>query len=157
VTVSNPENPSETQDIPVWPVHCVQNNKGAEIIPEIDVSKVDTIVEKGRDKRIEMFSVFADSFGRKREALSSHDVASLLRNAGVTQVFVTGLAGDYCAFHTAVDAKKEGFEVFLVEDAVKSVNPDQGGWGASEKKLHDIGVSIVNLNGPEIGKVKGAA
>ncbi len=155
--VSNPENPSETQNIPVWPVHCVQKTKGAEIIPEIDVSKVDTIVEKGRDKRVEMFSVFSDSFGRKGEALSSHDVASLLRNAGVEQVFVTGLAGDYCAFHTAVDAKKEGFEVFLVEDAVKSVDPGQGGWGASKKKLQDIGVSIVNMNGPEVEKIKGVA
>jgi len=157
VIVSNPENPSETQNIPVWPVHCVQNTKGADIIPEIDVSKVDTIVEKGRDKRVEMFSVFSDSFGRKGEALSSHDVASLLRNAGVEQVFVTGLAGDYCAFHTAVDAKKEGFEVFLVEDAVKSVDPGQGGWGASKKKLQDIGVSIVNMNGPEVEKIKGVA
>lgn len=157
MTVSNPENPSETQEIPVWPIHCVQNTNGAEIIPEIDISKVDTIVEKGRDKRVEMFSVFSDSFGRKGEALCSHDVAGLLRNTGVTQVFVTGLAGDYCALHTAVDAKKEGFEVFLVEDAVKSVNPGQGGWGASKKNLHDIGVSIVSLNGPELEKIKGVA
>ena len=101
-----------------------------------------------------MFSAFADSFGRKGDALSSHDVAALLRDAGVKQVFVVGLAGDYCALHTAVDATKEGFEVFLVEDAVKSVDPGRGGWEAAKKKLHDVGVSVVNLRGSEIEKIK---
>lgn len=151
--MSNPDNPSETQDIPIWPVHCVQHTKGAEIIPEIDVSKVDFIVEKGKDKRVEMFSVFADGFGRKGQALSSHDIAALLNDAGIKQVFVAGLTGDYCTFHTAVDAKKEGFDVFLVEDAVKSVDPGKTGWGAVKQKMIDNGIHIVSLNGPEVGKI----
>lgn len=99
-----------------------------------------------------MFSVFSDGFGRKGEALSSHDVAALLRDTGVKQVFVTGVAGEHCALHTAVDAKKEGFEVLLVEDAVKSVDPSPKGWGATQKKLRDTGVTLLASTDLQLGK-----
>ena len=101
-----------------------------------------------------MFSAFADVFGRKGDALSSHDVAALLRDAQVKQVFVTGLAGDCCVFHTALDAGKEGFEVFIVKEAIKSVDTGDNGWVAAEKKLQAAGVNLVSLNGPEIGKFR---
>ena len=154
MVISNPEELTQTQDIPIWPVHCVQNTKGAEIIPEIEGSKFDVIVEKGRDRRTEMFSVFSDCFGRTGNVLSSHDVAALLKDSGVQQVFVAGLTGDYCVLNTALDAKREGFDVLLVEDAVKSVDPGKDGWEAAKKILDANGVSVVNSDGPEIRRIK---
>ena len=152
--ISNPEDLTQTQDIPIWPVHCVQNTKGAEIIPEIDGSKFDVIVEKGRDRRTEMFSAFSDCFGRTGNVLSSHNVAALLRDSGVQEVFVAGLAGDYCVFNTALDARREGFDVLLVEDAVKSVDPGKDGWEAAKKILYANGVNIVNSDWSEIRRIK---
>ena len=154
MVISNPEELTQTQDIPIWPVHCVQNTKGAEIIPEIDSSKFDVIVEKGKDRRTEMFSAFSDCFGRTGNVLSSHDMATLLRDSGIQQVFVAGLAGEYCVFHTALDAKREGFDVLLVEDAVKSVDPGKDGWEAAKKILYAKGVNVVNLDGSEIRRIK---
>ena len=141
-------------EIPIWPVHCVQGTKGAEIIPEIDVSKFDMIVEKGRDKRLEMFSAFADIFGNKSSDAASIDLAHTLKDAGITHVYVVGLAGDYCVGCTAIDAKKEGFEVYVVEDATRSVDTEEKGWGAYKKKMEEMGIVIIQSYGPEAERVK---
>ena len=155
VPIVNPHKPSEAREIPIWPVHCVQGTKGAEIIPEINAAKFNHIVEKGRDKSVEMFSVFADAFGNKDEnEASSHNVAQLLNDAGVKQVFVVGLAGDYCVLHTALDAKKEGFQVFVVQDAVKSVDSAKG-WIAARDRLQEAGVDVVSMDSAELRKISG--
>ncbi|KAL8873471.1 MAG: hypothetical protein Q9174_001063, partial [Haloplaca sp. 1 TL-2023] len=113
--IANPHDASETTDIPLWPVHCVQDTPGGEIIPEIDTAKIDRIVDKGRDKHMEMFSAFADAFGNKSDAASS-DLGAFLKEKGIVRIFVVGLAGDYCVRCTAVDGYKEGFEVYVVEE-----------------------------------------
>ena len=154
VKIHDPGNESRTHEIPIWPVHCVQGTKGAEIIPEIDVSKFDMIVEKGRDKRLEMFSAFADVFGNKSSDAASVDLADTLKDAGITHVFVVGLAGDYCVRCTAIDAKKEGFEVYVIEDVTRSVDAGEKGWGASKKDMEMMGIMIIKSDGPEVERVK---
>ena len=154
VNIHDPGNESRMHEIPIWPVHCIQGTKGAEIIPEIDVSKFDMIVEKGRDKRLEMFSAFADIFGNKSSDAASIDLAHLLKDAGITHVYVVGLAGDYCVGCTAIDAKKEGFEVYVIEDATRSVDTEEKGWGAYKKKMEEMGIVIIQSYGPEVERVK---
>ncbi len=154
VSIYDPGNGSRTHEIPIWPVHCVQGTKGAEIIPEIDISKFDTIVEKGKDKRLEMFSGFADVFGNKSSDATSIDLADTLKDAGITHVFVVGLAGDYCVKCTAIDAKKEEFEVYVIEDVTRSVDVGEKGWGASKKEMEKIGIMIIRSDGPEVERVK---
>ena len=153
VQVTNPWDASKTQQIPVWPSHCVQGTKGAELIPELDISKIDHVVEKGRDKRVEMFSAFADGFGNKTDA-ASEDLARLLHGFDITQVFVVGVAGDFCVNHTARDAKKEGFDVFLIEDAVKSVDPGTKGWIAAKDSLRNEGIKFSTMHGREIAELR---
>lgn len=97
---------SQSHEIPIWPVHCVQGTKGANIIPEMDMAKVDTIVEKGKDRRLEMFSGFADVFGNNSSQAANLDLADRLNSAGITHVFVVGIAGDFCVKCTALDAKR---------------------------------------------------
>ena len=152
--ISNPSDESQSYEIPLWPSHCVQGTKGAEIIQEIDIFKVDEVVEKGKDSRLEMFSGFADVFGSKSVKAASHNLAELLHHAGITHVFVVGLAGDYCVKCTALDAKKEGLEVYVVEEATRSVDAGEKGWGAATKEMGIAGVEIISTEGPEVERVK---
>ncbi|KAL8697827.1 MAG: hypothetical protein Q9224_002129 [Gallowayella concinna] len=140
-TISNPLNPSETVTIPIWPAHCVQGTPGAEMIPEIDISKVDRIIDKGRDKSMEMFSPFSDAIGNKSDA-ASFDLAAYLKEHGVGRIFAVGLAGEYCVRCTAVDAKKEGFEVLIVEEGVKSIDEGEKGWEAAKKEFEAKGIKV---------------
>lgn len=152
--ISNPSDETLSYEIPLWPAHCVQDTKGAEIIPEIDVSKLDEVVEKGKDSRVEMFSGFADVFGRKSSELASLDLASLLHRARITHVFTVGLAGDFCVKCTALDAKKEGFKVYVVQEATRSVDGGEKGWGAATKELEKAGIDIISIEGPEVERIR---
>ena len=154
VKIKNPRNDKEEVEVPIWPAHCVQGTKGSEIIPELDVSKLDEIIEKGKDRRLEMFSGFADVFGSKSSEAASRDLADLLKRKGITHVFMVGLAGDYCVKCTALDARKEGFEVFVIDEAVRSVDPGPKGWGAAKIQLEKHGVQIIRMDGPQIQEVK---
>lgn len=149
ITIHNPDDVSESLEIPIWPVHCVQGTKGAEIISELDVSKLDHIVEKGRDKRVEMFSAFSTCFGTKSNA-ASHDLASLLRQANITNVFLTGLAGDFCVRSTAMDANKEKFKVYIIHEAVRSIDSSEAGWGVVQGEMVGKGIDIISIRGPEM-------
>lgn len=154
IKILNPSNKAQSYEIPVWPVHCVQGTKGADIIPEIDVSKLDGIVEKGKDSRVEMFSGFADIFGNKSSDAASMDLAARLKNAGITHVYTVGIAGEVCVKCTALDAKKEGFEVYTVEEAIRSVDPGEEGWGAAKNDLEKAGVKTISISGLELERVE---
>jgi nicotinamidase-related amidase len=120
-TIKNPLNHNESQETRLWPDHCVQGTKGAELLSELDVSKVHHIVEKGQDKRVEMYSAFADPFTNPNVARSK--LAVLLKDQGITDVYVAGLAADYCVKCTAQDAQKEGFKTWVVGEATRAVDP----------------------------------
>lgn len=100
-----------------------------------------------------MFSGFADCFGNKTDA-ASFDLAEVLREAAISHVYVVGLAGDYCVRCSAIDAKKEGFNVCVVEDATRSVDPGEKGWGSAKKELQQFGIKIVSIGGPEVKMVR---
>ena len=154
VTIRDPENSEQSLEIPIWPVHCVQDTHGAEIIPEIDITKIDHVVRKGRDKRVEMFSGFFTCFGAKSDA-ASHDLGALLKEANISHVIVAGIAGDFCVRCTAMDAKREGFTTYVVEEATRSVDPSMKGWGAVKRELDEAGIQIVSIEGPELGAIRG--
>ena len=111
-------------------------------------------MNKGRDKRLETFSGFADVFGRKTREAIDVDLAELLNSKQTTHVFVVGLAGDYCVKCTALDARKEGFEVYVVEEGVKSIDPGDPGWGAATRQMQEQGIHIINVASQEIENVK---
>ncbi|KIK71529.1 hypothetical protein GYMLUDRAFT_211845 [Collybiopsis luxurians FD-317 M1] len=128
-TISNPNNPDETQITRLWPVHCVQGTPGAELIPELEISRVDTVIEKGKDPRVEMYSAFEAPFRNPIVKEASSGLGQTLREAGVTDVFVVGLAMDYCVQNTAKDAVSEGFNTYVISEATKAVDPGEDGWG----------------------------
>lgn len=151
-TMVNPFKLSESTKTQLCPVHCVQGTPGADIIPEIDTSTLDAIVEKGRDGRIEMYSGFMDAFGGKLGA--SLDLGALPRKNNISHVYVVGLAGDYCVKATAIDAKREGFETYVVREGVKSVDDSERGWGQAVREMDKMGVMVVGMDQDEVNKVR---
>ena len=101
-----------------------------------------------------MFSVFADVFGGKPSAAVSLDLAKLLRDAGITHVFIAGLTGDFCVKFTALDARKEGFDTIVVEEGVRSVDSSMKGWGAAKDEMQQAGIRTISMNSPEVAKIK---
>lgn len=152
--MTNPSNPSETKQTPIWPVHCVAGTPGSDIISEINTWAFDFVVEKGRDKRVEMFSAFADAFGNKSDA-ASMDLAVKLKVNNISHLYVVGLAGDFCVKATAIDGKREGFEVYVLEEVQRSVREGENGWLGAKKEMEEVGVKVVSVEGPEVNRLKG--
>jgi nicotinamidase-related amidase len=148
-TIVNPSNGSETYETRLWPDHCVQNTKGAELVHELDLEKVDKVVEKGQRKEVEMYSAFYDPLEKPR--VSDSGLAGVLKKKGVTDVFVVGLAFDYCVKCTAVDAAREGFKTVVLAEATSAV--DASKWDEVTAQLKAKGVDVVSVHGEEVATV----
>ncbi|MCS7091405.1 MAG: bifunctional nicotinamidase/pyrazinamidase [Verrucomicrobiota bacterium] len=121
----------------LWPVHCVQFTWGAEFAPSLDTERIAHVVRKGTDPRIDSYSGFFDN-GRRR----STGLAEFLRQQGVNELYVAGLATDYCVRATALDAAHLGFDTRLVMDACRGVNLQPGD---VERALDDMARAGVRL------------
>lgn len=145
--------PEQTMKQRLWPVHCVQGSKGAEIIEELDLSNVRFSVKKGQDARVEMYSAFSDSFGNLTSGAGgvSHDLAKELATEKITDVYVVGLAGDYCVKDTALGSAKAGFTTYLIEEAQKCVDPST--WPDVKTALAEGSVKVVGMDSEEVRRV----
>ncbi|KAE9982644.1 hypothetical protein EG327_005795 [Venturia inaequalis] len=146
ITIKNPLNPLEEQTTRLWPDHCIQDTKGAELVPEMDQSKIDVVIKKGMDKRVEMYSAFADPF--LEPSVSKSRLEAILKEKGITHVFCVGLAMDYCVKATALDAAKAGFKTYVVSEGTKAV--DASAWSAVEADLKREGVQMIGLDSTEV-------
>ena len=152
-----PGKETESKQQQLWPVHCLADTPGSALIPEIDSSKIDLYVKKGMHPDVEMYSAFADAFGNLDPSVTaksvSVDLKSHLAAKRVTDVFVVGLAGDYCVKHTAIDAVKAGFRSWVIEEGTKCVVPGAG-WERAKDELQASGVSVIGIDAPELGPLK---
>ncbi len=108
-----------------WPVHCVQDTTGAEFHPDLSDDPRITVISKGIDESADGYSGF-----------NGTHLGELLREEGVQEVWVGGLATDYCVKETVVDAVREGFAVKALADAMRPVNikPDDGANAVEEMR-----------------------
>ncbi|KAL6253335.1 NAD(+) salvage pathway protein [Rhinocladiella similis] len=145
--------PAHTMKQRLWPVHCVQQTKGAETLDEIDLSEVNAIVHKGMDSRVEMYSAFSDSFGNMTAGAGgvNIDLAAFLKERQTTHVYVVGLAGDYCVKETALGAARAGFTTYLIEEAQKCVDPSS--WSDIKAELSQGSVSLISIDSDESRRV----
>ncbi|MDD2835989.1 MAG: bifunctional nicotinamidase/pyrazinamidase [Methanothrix sp.] len=100
----------------VWPEHCVEESYGAQFHPELEFPKEALVMSKGMDPEEDSYSAFqsTDSSGMA--------LANLLKNLGVSQIYIGGLATDYCVKYSVLDALRGGLEVFILIDAIAGVN-----------------------------------
>lgn len=128
----------------VWPDHSVENTWGADMLPGLRMDLFDREVVKGADVEVHSYSGFIDDTGEvhtRLEALLIAEAASRGESRGDIEVFVCGLATDYCAGITALHAAKLGFKVTLVLDACRSIAPETE--LAMLKQLAAAGVNVV--------------
>ena len=121
----------------LWPDHCVQGTKGAEFSKELNMNNVEAIFRKGTDPEIDSYSGFYDNGHRKTTGLADY-----LKGIQATEVYVVGLAGDYCVYYTAKDALAEGFMTFIIEDAVRAINVE--GFKKAKEDILSKGGKIIN-------------
>ena len=112
----------------LWPDHCVQGTNGAAFSSKLNMNRVEVIFRKGTDASIDSYSGFYDN-----GHLKSTGLADYLKGKGVTEVYLVGLAGDYCVYFSAKDAIAAGFQTYLIEDAICSINDNE-----FEKAKEDI-------------------
>lgn len=135
-TFKNPDNETEVKELTAWPDHCVQGTFGAGFPDEFtSIQKVDKIINKGFLSDREYYSAFQDVF-----SIHKTDLQDYLINSGAQDVYITGLALDFCVYHTALDAAKLGWNTFVVLDASKPVNPDKTDEVLSHLKAHGVHV-----------------
>lgn len=118
----------------MWPVHCVQNTKGAEFHPKLKLPEDTIIINKGTNKDVDSYSGFGTP-PEKTELLKE------LKERNVLSVCVVGLAFDYCVGYTALDAIKNGFETIVLEDLTKSISNESE--HEMREKLLEEGATII--------------
>src|SRR4051794_7643074 len=120
----------ETQGGP-WPVHCVRGTRGAEFHPAMGDVAIDAVVDVGRGREDEGYSGFERS-----------DLAQILRDHDVDQVYVCGLATDYCVRASVIDACRKGFDVTVLEDAVRGVEVSEGDSARAFGDMREAGATV---------------
>jgi nicotinamidase/pyrazinamidase len=101
----------------LWPDHCVQGTRGAELASALDIPHAELIVRKGYRRGIDSYSAFVEADGRTRTGLAGY-----LRERGFGRIFVAGLATDFCVAYSAIDAREAGFEAIVLEDACRAID-----------------------------------
>lgn len=122
----------------LWPDHCVQGSRGAEFHPDLNVSRVDKVVRKGTDPAIDSYSTFFDNGRRKSTGLEAY-----LREHGVTDVYLAGLATDYCVLWSARDAVDLGFRTYVVSDGCRGVELKPGDVDRAFDEMRSLGIEVL--------------
>lgn len=122
----------------LWPDHCVQGSAGASFASALNVAPIDAVFQKGMDREVDSYSGFFDNGHRKDTGLHSY-----LKDKGVYEVYVTGLAADVCVKFTARDAVELGYRTFLYTPATRAVNLKPDDFDNTVKELKAAGVQIL--------------
>lgn len=123
----------------LWPDHCVQGSKGAELAGSLDWNRVEAVIRKGTDPGIDSYSAFYDN-----GHLRSTGLAGYLRERATDEVVVVGLATDYCVKFTALDAKECGFSTTVVTEASRGVGLNEGDIEAAYEEMANAGIQVVD-------------
>ncbi|MDY3331815.1 MAG: nicotinamidase [Pelistega sp.] len=123
----------------LWPEHCVQGTAGAALAAGIDWDKMDLILRKGCRVEVDSYSAFQENYGPEGTRPST-GLAGYLKERGITDVYVAGLARDVCVLWTAQDAKKHGFNTSIIWDLCAPVTPSSD--ETVRQLCHDLGIQI---------------
>lgn len=122
----------------LWPDHCVQGTPGAAFHKALDIPHAGLIIRKGIHRTIDSYSTFYENDRKTPTGLIGY-----LRERGLSRIFLAGLAFDFCVRYSAEDARREGFDAFVIEDACRSIDID-GSVAATRASLSKLGVPCIN-------------
>ncbi len=134
IIASKDWHPSKTKHFDKWPVHCVQHTYGAAFHPQLNDENIKEVFLKGTGTEDDGYSAF--------EA-TSNNLEQFLHSRSVKDLFVCGLATDYCVLSSALDARKKGFNVFVVEDAVRGVELMKGDVERAIEEMKHMGIVFI--------------
>jgi nicotinamidase/pyrazinamidase len=120
----------------LWPDHCVQGTHGAEFHSGLNIRDAELIIRKGFRKDVDSYSAFYENDKTTPTGLTGY-----LRDRGFRRLFMAGLATDFCVAYSALDARKEGFDVVLVEDGCRAIDL-AGSLAAARQQMLDAGVQL---------------
>lgn len=124
----------------LWPDHCIQKTHGSEFAAGWNSNKVDHIFHKGSEKNIDSYSTFFDNEHRRSTGLSDY-----LQEKGITDIYIAGLATDYCVKYSVLDSRHLGFNTYVIADACRGVNLKPGDSDRSLEEMRKAGAHIINL------------
>lgn len=122
----------------LWPDHCVQGTWGAEFHDLLDLKPVSFILRKGRSKHMDSYSAFFEN-----DKATATGLGGLLRDLGIENVYIGGLALDYCVFYSAMDAVKLGFKTYVLNDAVQGIGSPRDSIEIAMMQMEDAGIQFV--------------
>ncbi|MBW3467979.1 bifunctional nicotinamidase/pyrazinamidase [Arthrospiribacter ruber] len=123
----------------LWPVHCVQDSKGAEFHLDLNRNNWSKIIQKGTNPLVDSYSGFFDNNRNGDTGLSDY-----LKSEGVREIYICGLAADYCVKFTVLDGVDEGFTTYLIQDATKAVNLQEGDFEKALEEMEDHGAILTD-------------
>lgn len=129
-----------------WPDHCIQDSDGSDFHDDLDIKPIAAIFRKGMDRSVDSYSGFFDNGKRNSTGMSEY-----LKGLGITDVYIMGLATDYCVKFTALDAVELGFNTYLVFDGCRGVNmkPEDSQLAINEMRKNGVRVvSSLDINSP---------
>jgi nicotinamidase/pyrazinamidase len=118
----------------------VQETAGARFHPQLHVAHAQLVLRKGFNREIDSYSAFQENDRKTPTGLAGY-----LRERGLTRVFLAGLAFDFCVRYSAEDAKNQGFEPLVIEEACRAINID-GSLDAARKRLAALGIPCISLD-----------
>lgn len=121
----------------LWPDHCVQGTEDAALDKNLNLPTAQLIIRKGFHKDMDSYSAFEEA-----DHATPTGLAGYLKQRGIKSVFVTGLATDFCVAWTAMDARKRGFDVYVIEDATRAIDLN-GSLAAAWKQMAAKGVKRI--------------
>jgi nicotinamidase/pyrazinamidase len=118
----------------LWPDHCVPGTPGADFHPGLKTSRAELVLRKGFNRDIDSYSAFFENDHQTPTGLGGY-----LQERKLSRLFLAGLAADFCVLYSALDARKSGFEVYVIEDAVRGIDVD-GSLAEAWRLMDEAGV-----------------
>ncbi len=122
----------------LWPVHCVRDTFGARLVDGLDAGRIDRFFRKGTDPDVDSYSAVIDNARR-----GSTGLVEYLKEKGVTDAYICGLATDYCIKHTSIDLAQAGFRTHVIIDACRGVELKAGNVARAIDQMKQAGVGIM--------------
>ena len=135
----------------LWPDHCVQGTLGAELHPELPIEKIAVIIRKAMDSQVDSYSAFRNNWNAENIRPTT-GLAGFLREREIKDLYLCGLARDYCVKWSAEDAAAEGFRVRFFWDLTRPV--DKNADAQVRADLETLGVEIITLEQLALGAAR---